>query len=135
MPYQYNYRLKTGEVGTNNENIANALYNINRIETLVPYQFSNGKSQMEDKAKLFSMVVDANVNIYKFLEIFRDRADSGAAKKVMTAFDECINMIESAMDSDNAVLNVEWLGFEVVYQHLLGIVPTILELDKSKDGV
>lgn len=29
---QYNYRLETGTVGTDNENIAQILYNINRME-------------------------------------------------------------------------------------------------------
>jgi hypothetical protein len=45
MPYRYNYKLETGEVGSNDENIANALYTINRMETKAPYQFSDVKSQ------------------------------------------------------------------------------------------
>jgi hypothetical protein len=50
---RYDYRLETGTVGTDDENIANVLYNINCMETKAPYIFSSVKDQNEDMGKLF----------------------------------------------------------------------------------
>lgn len=47
IPRRYNYTLETGVVGTDDENIANILYNINRMEMKASF-LSETRGDMQD---------------------------------------------------------------------------------------
>lgn len=129
---KYNYKLETGTVGTDNENIANILYNINRMETNVPYPFSDIEETEEDLGELFFMIVDAKVHISRFANAFADKIETDTVDTVVAALDDAMQIVRDAMDqTDTAKMSAT---FSEVYKKLLGIVPAVLTLDAQSVG-
>lgn len=129
---KYNYKLETGTVGTDNENIANILYNINRMETNVPYSFSNIEELNDDLGELFFMIVDAKVHINRFINAYGGKIEADIAGIAITAFDDTMQIVRDAMDqTDTAKMSAV---FSEVYKKLLDVVPSILALDAQAVG-
>ena len=131
---KYNYRLETGTVGTDDDNIANILYNINRMEMNV--SFSSTNTQVLDKAlgELFFMVVDSKVHLNQFLKIFCKKVNPETVNTIVETFDRAIEIVRGVRlnQTDDTVKMSE--AFPTVYKMLLAIVPTILALDAQAVG-
>ena len=130
---KYNYRLETGTVGTNDDNIANLLYNINRMEMRVSYSFSNMEVYDKDMGNLYFMVSDMKVHLNLFLEVFGDKVNSDTLKTVTAALDEAMKSTSDIIDyscSESPDTAKLCEIFPAVYKKLLAIVPAILALEK-----
>jgi hypothetical protein len=81
------------------------------------------------------MTVDTKVHINRFLNIFSGKVNTDAADTIITMFDECIEILDSAMNLPDTETATKSDAFQKVYKKLLGIVPSVLALDESKNVV
>jgi len=134
----YNYNLETGTVGTNDENIANILYNINRMEMDKDFSSSDIKELDETLGDLYFMIADSKVHLNRFLEIFNKNVNAGTVNTVVSALDEAMKSVREvrlkirAKEDSNA--EDMCVVFSEVYKNLLHIVPDILALDNQAVG-
>ncbi len=129
----YNYQLETGTVGTDDENMATILYNINRMEMNNPYIFSNVQELNDDLDELFFMIAEAAVHLGRFLDISGDKVEADTAVAVTAAFQEAIQIVRDSR-SDEADTAKMSAAFPKVYKKLLDQVPSILALDAQAAG-
>ena len=129
---KYNYRLETGTVGTDDDNIASILYNINRMEMNVDFETDDDEELEETLGQLFFMVVDTKVHLDNFLEIFGEKINADTAAAVIAVLDGAIEDIRAAreMNDKEKCLAV----FPKVYKKLLDTVPSVLALDAQAVG-
>jgi len=125
---KYNYHLKTGTVGTNDNNIANVLYNINQMESRVSFTSSYLQDLDNALCELYFMIVDAKVHLNRFLNTSGKKAGDNIANEVFMALDDAIQIVRDARDKvpDTTTMSS---SFPRVYKKLLDIVPSVLELD------
>ena len=142
---KYNYNLETGTVGTDDENIANILYNINRMEMNVPYLYSDADDFGEDLGQLFFMIADIRVHLNEFFKIFGDKIEVATLAAVNSVSDEVLRIVKKALadydvisEKEETILEDESekmiFVFPEVYKKLLAIVPSILALDAQAVG-
>ncbi len=128
MINKYNYRLETGLVGTNDDNIASVLYNINRMEMNAFPAFADAKEMEEALGELFFMIADAKVHMHRFLDNSVGETDTGTADAVTAALAGAIQIVRDA-GSDRSSEAEMSAAFPKVYKMLLAIVPSVLALD------
>jgi hypothetical protein len=134
---KFNYRLETGEVGTDDENIANVLYNINRIEMYKSFSTNDLKELDDTFGKLFFMVVDSKVHLNRFNQIFSEKINKKTLDDVINTLDNAIDTIRanrSDMIEETPNINEVCKVFSSVYNNLLDIVTNILKLDAQAIG-
>jgi hypothetical protein len=130
---KYNYKLETGLVGTDDDNIANILYNINRMEMTASGAFPNEGELNEALGGLFFMIVDSKVHLNRFLKIFENKTNAASVATVKTAFDDALQIVR-ADGSPQADAAKKSAVFPRVYRMLLDIVPSVLALDTQAAG-
>ena len=150
---KYNYKLETGLVGTDDDNIASVLYNINRMEMKVSFTSSDVQKLTDALDELYFMIVDSKVHLNRFLKVSGDKVNADTTCAVIRIFDDAmkiagdaLNALEDAKNVIGAVGNehAAVLGqidmskifavFPTVYKKLLAIVPSILALDAQAVG-
>jgi len=137
MLRKYNYKLETGTVGTNDDNIANLLYNINRMEMDKSYIFTDTDEMDEDFGELFFMLSESKVHLNRFLEIFGKKVNEENANIISTAFSDAMQVVRNArldIRTDESKAEKACLVFTTVYENLLAVVPVILALDDQAVG-
>ena len=129
---KYNYNLETGTVGTDDENIANILYNINRIETKKDFTSSDLDELKGTLRELYSWVADAAIHLNRFLDIYEKKVKIETSDTVVLGIGDAEELIEDAVNkTDTAKMSAV---FPAVYKMLLDIVPSVLELDAQAVG-
>ena len=129
---KYNYNLETGTVGTDDENIANILYNINCMETKKSFTSSDLDELNEALGNLYFMVSDALVHLNRFIKIFEGKIKQEISDYALIALDDAlILMDEVEEETDTAKISAV---FPAVYKILLDTVPLFLELDAQAVG-
>ena len=132
---KYNYRLETGTVGTDNDNIAAILYNINRMEMTATFSSTDKDKIAEKLGGLVFMVVDSKVHLRRFLKASAGKTSAATVAAVESAFDNAIKIADDDnLLSDNSNTSEACAVFPKVYKMLLGIVPSILALDAQAVG-
>ena len=134
---KYNYRLETGTVGTDDDNIANVLYNINRMEMTAEKEaddFDDEDELDEALGDLFFMLADIKVHLTWFLEASGDKTNAGTARAVIAVFDEAIEDVRSVRSDQTDDMEEMAAAFPKVYKKLLAIVPSVLDLDNQATG-
>ena len=137
MLRKYNYNLETGTVGTNDDNIANMLYNINRMEMKKSFSTTDVEVLKEALGELYFMTVDSKVHLNRFLKLFGEKVNADTLGTVLAALDESMKIADETIDDSCAnqpdtekICEV----FPTVYKKLLNIVPSILALDNQAVG-
>ena len=129
---KYNYNLETGTVGTDDENIANILYNINRIETKKDFTSSDSDELKGALRELYSWVADAAIHLNRFLDIYEKKVKLETSDTVVLGVGDAEVLIEDVVnETDTAKMSAV---FPAVYKMLLDIVPLVLELDAQAVG-
>jgi len=130
---KYNYRLETGTVGTDDDNIASVLYNINRMEMKVSFASSDVKELDDALGELFFWVVDSMVHLDWFMKASGGKTDATTAAAVIATFEDARDIVREVWpfqgDASKAIA-----VFPKVYKMLLAIVPSILALDAQAVG-
>lgn len=135
MLWQYNYRLATGTVGTDDENIAQVLYSVNQMEKYANFTSSDRKALDETLGNVFFLIADAKVHLNRFLKNFDSKTDAGTSSAVGDTFDTAIADIRNIRGSiEDAELAAICAVFPKVNQMLLDIVPSVLALDAQAAG-
>ena len=130
---KYNYKLETGTVGTDDDNIANVLYNINRLETKISAIPTDAQKLGERLGEVFYMVSDALTHFLAFLENGKIEENNAALVSVRSAFQSAVDVIEKAKENESDTAKTA-AAIPAVYKTLLGIVPSVLELDAQVKG-
>jgi hypothetical protein len=134
---KYNYRLETGTVGTDNDNIANILYNINRMEMKITFASSDLPTLDKALGELYFMISDSKVHLNSFLEVFGSKTKTDTVGAVAAALDGAMEDADNAIEMSCAdqVDTVKICAvFPKVYKALLDIVPFVLALDAQAVG-
>ena len=124
---KYNYILETGVVGTDDDNIANILYNINRLEMMKSFASSDMKELGTAMGNFIFLIGDARSSLFDFVHIYGDVVQAEAVRVVEDTFKEAMQIARSSTTLNHpAKISAV---FPKVYQMLLNVVPAVLELD------
>ena len=129
---KYNYRLETGTVGTDDDNIANILYNINRMEKNVDFETDDNEELEETLGQLFFMIADTKIHLTSFMENFGEKSNAGTAAAIMVVLDEAIEDVRNVWDMTDKEKCFKL--FPKVYKKLLNTVPSVLALEAQASG-
>ncbi|MGN1078649.1 MAG: hypothetical protein ACI4TE_00590 [Alphaproteobacteria bacterium] len=133
IPRRYNYTLETGVIGTDDEDIANILYNVNRMEMKASF-FSEQREEMEESlSDVFFMIADSKVHLGRFMNAFEDKLDQETLSTVKTTLDEALKITRAA-EASNVDLNAIHSAMLFAYKRLLSAVPFIHALDNQAVG-
>lgn len=133
IPRQYNYVLETGAVGTDNEDIANILYNINQMEMKSSF-LSDDKNEMDATVgDVLFMISDSKIHFKKFFDKNSEKLDSKNVEAVQTALDGALKIIRTAEDP-NIDVNAIHPALLFAYKKILPVVPILLSLDDQALG-
>lgn len=133
IPRRYNYTLETGVVGTDDENIANILYNINRMEMKASF-LSETRGDMQDAlGDVFFMITDSKVHLNRFIKEFSEKLNPDTTAAVTTAVDNALETVRAAEtpDSDPNDLHSAMLS---AYKKLSAVIPFLQALDDQAVG-
>ena len=116
VPRQYTYSFRTGVVTTDNERLANVLYNINQIDAKLTQSFEDAAGDA------FFLLIDAKINLEDFVR------ENGLTSQSA--------VVENALDkAAEAVKNADTLAdLESMYLMLLETVPVLRNLSDEADG-
>jgi len=134
---KYNYNLETGTVGTNDDNIANILYNINRMEMKVSFTTSDVQVLQKSLGELYFMITDSKVHLNRFLNLFGNKLSVDFLNTVIAALDNALKIVDDAIYSacSKQPDTVKICStFPKIYKNLLAIVPSVLALDNEAVG-
>lgn len=133
IPRQYNYTLETGTVGTDNENIANILYNINRMEIKASF-FSEERTDMEEAlSDVFFMITDTKVHLNRFIKSSGEKLTPETIAAVTAALDRSLKIIRAA-ETPETDPNAIHSAMLFAYKSLAAAVPSIQALDDQAVG-
>ena len=128
---KYNYRLETGYVGTDNDDIANVLYNINRMEINANAKFSDAAQLQESLFDLSFLLAGSMVHLDDFLEMYQQE-DNELAKTILAVYEKAMEIVDLAIEhSPNLKKMLDVDAFSTVYKNLLELVPSIIHLDET----
>ena len=134
---KYNYNLETGTVGTDDKNIANILFNTNKMEKRVSFTTSDLDVLKKALGELFFMITDSKVNLFDFLEIFESKTNADTVKMVTFSIDDAMKKSKAAtreacsVEPDIAKICEV---FSEVYNIFLKNIPHVLALDDQAVG-
>lgn len=130
---KYNYKLETGIVGTDDENIANILYTINQMEIKASFTSSDMQEVNNALGELFFMITDIKVHLNRFLKASGSKTETDTINAVVVASDDAMQIVHNA-GLDQTDTTKMTAAFPQVYKKLLDIVPSILALDAQAAG-
>ena len=133
IPRRYNYTLETGTVGTDNQDIANILYNVNPMEMKASFS-SKAKEEMEDTlADALFMVTDCKVHFKRFVQDFSEKLNNDDVVAYNSDLDSSLKIIRAAETSDIDI-NAIHSAILFAYQKMLAGVPRLIDLDDQSLG-
>ncbi|MBO4519627.1 MAG: hypothetical protein J5787_00295 [Alphaproteobacteria bacterium] len=133
IPRKYNYKLKTGAVGTNDNNMANILFSINKMETPTSIQSEEQAVMTGLVNDALTLLTDCKVFLDRFNTAHKDHIDqtlyqsvsdlySAEQKRLMDAF-----ILLTPPDQCAALLTDS-------YKNILATVPSLQKLDEQSIG-
>jgi hypothetical protein len=134
MLRKYNYNLKTGTVGTDDDNIATMLYTINQMEMYENYTTTNMEALDEKLGLYFFNISHIKVHLNRLLKISGEKINPETLSIVTKALDDALDHIRTYLDDDTPTTPDMSTMFPVVYAMLLKVVPAILALDAQAVG-
>lgn len=133
IPRRYNYTLETGVIGTDDEDIANILYNVNRMEMKASF-FSEQREEMEESlSDVFFMIADSKVHLGRFMKSFENKLDQKTLTTVKATLDEALKITRAA-EASSMDSNAIHSAMLFAYKRLLSAVPLIHALDNQAVG-
>ena len=131
---QYNYKLETGTVGTDDENIANILYNTNRMEMDASYSSSDEDELDNALGELFFTIADSKVHLKRFLDAHGSKINADTAAAVTAKFDSALAVVRGAREMEPSDTVEMSAAFGKIYKIFLDAVPGVLVLDAQAVG-
>ena len=133
IPRKYNYTLETGVVGTDNENLANIFYNINRMESKASF-FSDSREDMDDAlSDVFFMITDSTVHFNRFIKEFGEKLDQTTVSGITDVLGKALDTVRFDETTD---ISSEMIHSAIrsVYADLLSVVQNLCLLDNQSVG-
>jgi len=132
---KYNYNLETGTVGTDDDNIAAILFNINKMEKRISFKTSDLEELKRALGELFAIITDCKVYLNRFLKIFSDKIKEDTVNEITSILDNAMK-ISRAATREACQPNMEKICevFSEIYYIVLKAVPFVLALDDQAVG-
>ena len=127
---RYNYNLETGAVGTDDNNIATVLYNINRMEIEAYTEFFDEEELNEALDDLYDLMGKSSVHLNRFIETFGDKVDNYCVQAAISVFGSAVRFVREAR-SETADFAKKADIFPTIYKKFLDIVPLIVAIDEE----
>lgn len=130
---KYNYKLASGPVGTDDDNMANVLYSINRMETPAAVQSDEPAVMTATVNDVFTLVTDCKVSLDRFNAAHKDRIDQSLFQSVTDRFSaEQKRLMNAFVLMTPPAQCVELLTDS--YKNILATVPSLQKLDEQSFG-
>ena len=128
IPRMYNYTLETGTVGTDDEDMASILYDINRMEMKATSDTDDVNDMKVAFAEAFSMALDAAKHLDGFIASRKGKLVPALVEDVQLAFSEAIVIMDDvpAPQTDAEAMSA---SVKAAYRKMLDVVPSLLTLD------
>ena len=130
IPRKYNYNLETGTVGTDDDDMANILYNINRMEMKAGYDTNKLEDMQKSFGEAFFMAVDSNIHFGSFAEKHTVRQENAAFEAAKSAVEEAVAIL-GAVKPPQTDIALMRSAVRKAYQKLLTAVPSLIDLDNQ----
>jgi hypothetical protein len=98
---KYNYRLKTGTVGTNDGNIAEILYAINQMEMYVPVTTDDLDKINTTYQQIFFLTMKSRANLKAFQDNFVNKLDAKLFDEVVKTLGDLLCEIRAIGETLN----------------------------------
>ena len=130
IPRKYNYNLETGTVGTDDDDMANILYNVNRMEIKAAYDTDDLEDMQKSFGEAFFMTVDSGVHFNRFAEKNTRIQESPSFKTAKNAIEEAVKII-GAVTPPQTDISLMRNSVQKAYQLLLTAIPSLIDLDNQ----
>ena len=130
IPRKYNYNLETGTIGTDDDDMANILYNINRMEMKASYDTDKLEDMQKSFGEAFFMTVDSGVHFESFAEKRKQSRESASFKTAKNAVEEAVRIL-GAVTPPQTDIPLMQSSVKKAYQTLLAAVPSLIDLDNQ----
>ena len=130
IPRMYNYNLETGTVGTDNEDISNILYNINRMEMKAALDTDDLDDMREAFSEAYSMTIDSFEHFSRFTDLHKDTLNPEDVDTVQLSLSEAVVVLD---DVEPPQTDIELMArsIETAYKKMLESVPSLLQLEEQ----
>ncbi|MBR1778834.1 MAG: hypothetical protein IJ752_09680 [Alphaproteobacteria bacterium] len=130
IPRKYNYNLETGTVGTDDDDMANILYNINCMEMKASYESDDVNDMQTTFGESFSMVTEAAEHLDNFIENHKEKLRSDTIDDAELFLSEAVVILD---DVEPPQTDIELMSnsIKAAYQKMLDAVPSLLKLDEQ----
>jgi hypothetical protein len=130
---KYNYRLETGDVSTNDDNIASMFYNINLMEKYSQWTTSDIEDLKKKLGEYFANITTVKVHLNRIIKEYADKLCPDTIEKISTTCDKCMTInnrvTRTALSDPNQDITPLWADFHSVYKKMLELVPYIEIID------
>ena len=130
IPRKYNYNLETGTVGTDDDDMANILYNINRMEMKASYDTDKLEDMQKSFGEAFFMAVDSSVHFESFAEKRKQSQGNTAFETAKNAVEEAVRIL-GAVTPPQTDIPLMRSSVRKAYRQLLTAVPSLIDLDNQ----
>lgn len=130
IPRKYNYNLETGTVGTDDDDMANILYNINRMEMKAAYESDDVDDMQSAFGESYSMVTEAAERLDHFIEIHNEKLHPDTVDDAQFLLSDAVVVLD---DVETPQTDIELMSnsIKTAYQKMLEAVPSLVLLDEQ----
>ena len=130
IPRKYNYNLETGTVGTDDDDMANILYNINRMEMKAAYESDDVDDMHSAFGESYSMVTEAAERLDHFIEIHNEKLHPDTVDGAQFLLSDAVVVLD---DVETPQTDIELMSnsIKTAYQKMLEAVPSLVLLDEQ----
>ena len=130
IPRKYNYNLETGTVGTDDDDMANILYNINRMEMKAAYESDDVDDMQSAFGESYSMVTEAAERLDHFIEIHNEKLHPDTVDGAQFLLSDAVVVLD---DVETPQTDIELMSnsIKTAYQKMLEAVPSLVLLDEQ----
>jgi len=130
IPRKYNYNLETGTVGTDDEDIANILYNTNCMEMKASYEADDLDDMRMAFGESFSMVTEAAEHLNHFIETHKEKLQTDVVNIALLSLSEAVIILDDVAPPQTD-MELMSRSMKKAYQKMLSAVPSLLQLEEQ----
>ena len=130
IPRKYNYNLETGTVGTDNDDMASILYNINRMQIKASYETNAVNDMRLTFGESFSLTIEALEHLQHFIESHKEKLSAEIVNAAQIYLSEAVVVLDKVLPPQTDI-ELMSSSIKTAYQKMLSAVPSLLQLDEQ----
>lgn len=130
IPRKYNYQLETGVVGTDDNDMANVLYNINRMEIKAAYEGDDIDDMRLAFGEAYSMTIEAADHLDDFIENHNGKLNPETVEKAQFLLSDAVVVLDD-VEPPQTDMELMSAAMKNAYQKMTEAVPFLVSLDEQ----